>query len=202
MKIHNAPFPNSVDDPTLTLNIPTCELQYLFGNDFNNEFFSRDQNALPGEDAQTNVSRVYKSLNLTVPKQFTSLALRIPTDGSSVANILKSYGDVVLVFDLSQLAKEILVLNGDVKDIGEKVADTGNVEWARSIDPLAEDFASKLEQMVRNSMSTTYQGTDRRVGTYFEARLPRAITPTDVSAIYIAPENREALAYVQSFRPA
>lgn len=161
-----------VDDisvPLLTVNISEARYeQYRSGN----IYLSRDGDALPGEDAVANVQRLYAHHELQAPKCFTSLAVRWKGEPPRTTSTLRSYGEIVLVLK-RDLFKEVVVFNGDVKDLA----------YALSIGNPKSNFVVGLPDQTWLATLVTNISTcqePRLVGNYVEARLPRALTTSDI----------------------
>jgi hypothetical protein len=179
-------------DVALTLNIPASDLRYLIKWRHCRRFFACDEDALPEENARANVKRVYQALGIPQPKRFASMAVRTAQDSAAVALTLVAYGSVVLELDLASLGHELVIFNGDVKDLGFRVAGGDNalparVRWDGDRTQLATEL-STLVQNARNGLRP------RLVGRYFEARLQRALVPKDIETVYVDPQDQEAVA--------
>jgi hypothetical protein len=179
-------------DVALTCNLPPSELAYLLSDEHGKCFWSNDEDVLPGEDAGENVRRVFTALGLDSRTQFTSLAAQSGADNSNICKTLRSYGNATLVIDPGLLgSEEVVIMNGDVKDLGAKVEETGDSTWAERVSGHGgiAALASRLEKLVSNAR----QGKrPRRVGSYFEARLLRALTPNDIVALHLSVPNEYA----------
>lgn len=176
----------------LTLNIPADELRHFLNEEHGCCFRSRDEDALPGENAKRNVERVYEAIGVASPEQFVSLALRTGDDGSSLSTTLRDYGTVVLELDLDRLGREVIIFNGDVKNLGAKLAQERDTSWVSQI-PWDDDravVARALTALVENSRRGQ---RPRRLGNYFEARLPRAMRLNDIARVYVDPRDEAAV---------
>lgn len=195
-RLVNHPFPSRVADGTLavTLNIPLGELAFLVADQHGRQFYARDEQALEGEDATANVARVYDALGVPAPKSFTSLGVRTPMDRSNVAATLACYGEIVLEIDIPAVSEDLLIVNGDFKDLGLKIASEvrDNVRWAQRLVHTqgCESLLKDITLMMTNARDGLHP---RLVGSYFEARLLRPLVPTDVSAVYAPGAGQNAL---------
>ena len=180
----------SQNDVRFTVNLRAADLKRLINP--GGRFFSRDQNALPGEAATANVRQVWAALGEETPAEFVSIAVRSGADSSNVWTTLALYGGVVLEILPRIIAAEAVIFNGDVKTVGLKVAETGEPAWANKIafNGDIKALAAELHQLIKNARSGV---RPRLVGSYFEARLRRALVSGDVCAVWVDPSDVDAL---------
>jgi len=168
------------------MNIETHELKYLLQG---GGFYASDQNALEGEDAKANVSAVYAALKLAEPEFFASLAVRIDL-GANERDALSKYGGVTLELATQLLfGDDLVVFNGDVKDIGFKINDLGDPGWVFRVEVASlPELAERLQQLSRSRTKP------RLVGNYFEARLHRKLTVRDIIKVHSKYEHPDLTA--------
>lgn len=186
-------FPNRIPrgEIALTRNIRATDLAYFTDDEAGRCSFSCDRDVLPGENAQANVRRAYAAIGVAPPAdRFVSLALRTGDEGLS--RTLSAYGTVVLEIDLDRVGRDLVIFNGDVKDLGHKINDQDDATWAVQV-PWNNDRAAVARRLTEIFANTRTGRRPRRVGGYFEARLPRALVLADVLRIHVDPTDEVAL---------
>lgn len=143
--------------------------------------------ALEGEDVKKSVRAAYKMARIIrAPKRFTSMAARIQGFPASNSD-LTPYGDVVVVVDPKAVRDHLVVFSGDVKTLGDAIRrDEGNHAKAWRIKKSPSVLAKQLGTYKQNPKIAGHA-----IGRYFEARLMRALRPTDILEIYV-PKGDEA----------
>jgi hypothetical protein len=174
-------------DLAITLNMRVEELVFLAREEYGNCFYTNDVDALEGENSKSNIEQIYLACGLSAPQSFTSLAVRIYEEFSDLDKTLRNYGPVVLEVDLSSIESDLVVFNGDVKNLAMKTEITGDISWAFRIDHTkgVDRLESELRDLADRKRSINNL-RPRRVGEYFEARIGRPLTPRDIKAIYCA----------------
>ncbi|SMC19866.1 hypothetical protein SAMN02745134_00949 [Clostridium acidisoli DSM 12555] len=179
----------------LTLNIPSDEVKFLFETAYGKQFYAKDEQGIQGEDVAKNISNLYKIISKTATDKFVSLAVRTDFDN---AGYYSCYGDVVVLVDKKRISDDVVIFNGDVKDIAKKVMETDNQEKWVEIHYMNEpNLYERLKKLFENANSME-QKIPRKMGKYFEARMQRALTPEDILEIYIDEKNVIIKKYVQS----
>lgn len=127
------------------------------------------------------------------PKEFVSMAVRSGADSSGVAATLTSYGTIVLEISPAVVAMEGVIFNGDVKNLSVKVAADDDPGWVHRIafDGDVSLLADELRRLTTSGRSTT-PTRPRLVGSYFEARLRRALVPQDIVTVWADPSDEES----------
>jgi hypothetical protein len=178
-----------------TVNVTLEDLRHLTDPKSGRRFFARDRPGLPGEDAPENVRRVWAAIGEAPPAEFVSIAVRSGADRSSVDTKLRAFGNVVLEISPRVVLEDAVIFNGDVKNLGMKVAQENDPACVQRVafDGDLGALASELQRLTTNAYSMT-PTRERRVGSYFEARLRRALIPEDVLAVWVDPSDADALA--------
>ncbi len=187
-------FPNRLPRGALALtrNIRADDLAYFTVDAAGRCSFSRDQDVLSGENARANVRRAYEAIGAVSPERFVSLALRTGDEGTSLSTTLRAYGTVVLEIDLDRVAPDLVIFNGDVKDLGHKIYTEGDATWVVRI-PWNNDHAVVARCLTELIVNDRTGVRPRRVGRYFEARLPRPLVLADVLRIHVDPRDEVAV---------
>ncbi|XXT19002.1 hypothetical protein WME94_53140 [Sorangium sp. So ce429] len=181
-------------DVRFTVNLRAANLRRLIDATAGGRLVAGDQDVLPGVKASENVQRVWAALEEAPPKEFVSMAVRSGADSSGVAATLASYGTIVLEISPAVVAMEGVIFNGDVKNLSVKVAADDDPGWVHRIafDGDVSLLADELRRLTTSGRSTT-PTRPRLVGSYFEARLRRALVPQDIVAVWADPSDEEAL---------
>ena len=159
-----------------TLNIESDDLKFLAESEYGNQFF------ITSEEIE-DVDLAYSIAGVAPPSVAASLAARVRgmfrrSDKSN----LESYGDVVLLISPQAVADDIVVFNSDAKNLSSLAkSEPENVRWFSGRD---SKLAEQLHELKENSR-TIPSKSPRLHGLYFEARLLRALKPTDIEAIYL-----------------
>jgi hypothetical protein len=181
--IHSIPiyFGQRLADPAdgqvvFTLNIKSDDLKFLAEPQYGNEFYVTNEK---NED----VKLAYSLAGVDRPAFTTSLAARIRGMFRSRNNsILESYGDVVLVINRQVVSEDIVVFSSDAKNLSSAAkSDRSNFRAFKGSNSKLAEHLRELKENGRSSASKS----PRLMGLYFEARLLRALRPTDIEAIYL-----------------
>lgn len=193
---------------SVTLNICRKGLECLTDECKGAKYWSKDKpsNGETKEQVQEQIAAVYSKLSRKPPGEMASLAARTACSFRRDKYLLGSYGDIVLVMNWEEIASDIVIFNGDVKNLGAKLVDVSGAggqqaDWFKSFafdeGPLTGHITSANDQLNELWARTTArnQTPPRIVGSYCEARLFRALRPTDVSKVFI-PEDANAEMYL------
>jgi hypothetical protein len=201
IEIVNRPL-NAVDVAKLsiTLNIRRAGFECLTDEKCGTKFRSKDVTA-PGEteeQVEKQIEAVYRGINRPRPDEMASLATRFTASYKSDNGLLGRYGDIVLLMDWREIAADLVIFNGDVKNVGAKLVrdegckDSGpGGDWLRyftlpRID-LESEISSAAEQLSDLLAKSRIPSAvpPRLIGKYFEARLFRALRPTDIAKVFV-----------------
>lgn len=199
MDIVDRPFAKTdIVSLALTLNIRRCGLECLTSETEGQVFRSQDQPAGDETPAQVKqqIDAVYNRINRRPTGHMASLAARRPQSFRSDNNLLSSYGDIVLLIDWEEVAPDIVVFNGDVKNLGAMlIAPLGSGEGRNDLlISFGFDAKHRTEQIESTctaldelwARTTKIDATPPRIfGKYCEARLFRPLRPTDISKVFI-----------------
>jgi hypothetical protein len=179
------PRPDS-GEVLLTINMKDEDLEYLIEKKYGEEFFAKDESALPDDNAIQNIQKLYGIIGIDLPDKFTSLAIR--TDFNN-ACWCECYGPIVLYINKDEVSDDIIIFNGDVQELAHKILTVANPrDWVK-IHKLKEvNLYNSLKEIYENGQPENNR-LPRIVGGYFEARLHRALKYTDIDEILI-PRNR------------
>ena len=78
-------------------------------------------------------------------------------------------------------------MNGDFKNLGYRLQDIGDPSFLRCFRPTATSLANRLNELAL-AARTGSAGAPRLHGSYFEARLRRALHLADVAEIHVPAE--------------
>lgn len=160
-----------------TLNVKSGDLKYLTGTQYGRQFFLTSEKP---EDMRPAYSLAGVQ---TVPEQVTSLAARVRGMFRNRETVnLRAYGNVILVVSSGAVIDNVVVFSADAKNLS--LAAGSNRESFVAIPGSDPDLARRLNELKQNS-SAMPQKSPRLRGLYFEARLLRALRPTDIQAIYL-----------------
>jgi hypothetical protein len=185
------PFPKMrAGEVALTLNLRPRSVRVFIEEKYDRCFRSCDEAGLPGENVRENLARLYNALAIVPPPDFASLALRTHHCGAALGQTLAAYGSLVLELDLERLGSDLIILNGDVKNIAFKIAKADDARWAHRIPWLGPArFLDDVETLFQN----TRLGLRPRIhGNYIEARLPRPLIREDILRVHVDPNDQEA----------
>lgn len=191
--IFNAEFPVPAENEIVfTLNISTVDICFLTCTSKGQRFYSQDRPTVPGEDP----NRVQAILNKLAGKpdyqgEVAALAARISENHARQRTSLNDYGEITLIADPDRIHADTIIFNGDFKTIGHnRIKDDGTTEgivtWA-----VGKDLSSLAKELDR-AMSNGPRCQSGIVGQYFEARLYRALKPTDFIRAYVPQANETA----------
>lgn len=181
----------------ITTNIKQSDSCYFTEARYGCKWVSSDEDVLPGETAMENVSAVYAAAGLAEPVEFASLAVRTCRHDARNCN---AYGPIILVVDADSIKDELLIFNGDVKNLGAKLQGedrSRHSEWVE-IHTLSESVSEIISAFGRLVQNARNAEKPRLVGSYFEARLQRALRPTDIKSIYVPENDRVAMECAQA----
>lgn len=175
----------------LTLNLTGESVSFFLEPRHGRCFKSRDQRGLPGEDVAANMLRLYRAIGIEPPQSFASLALRTSFGGATVRQTLGAYGTLVLRLDLDRLGPELVIVNGDAKNVAYKIAQEDDDTYAVRI-PWTNRaaVAGLLTEYFENGRRNR---RPRIHGQYIEARLPRALVLADVLSVHVDPRDADAI---------
>lgn len=148
------------------------------------------------EQVARQVEAIYRTINRPPPDEMVSLAARLPAIPDK--GLLEAYGDIVLLVDWREIAPDLVIFNGDVKNLGAKLVEvegardpgTGSY-WLRYITLKGIDLASEIgaaaEELsdLRAKSRNPKAVPPRLLGQYFEARLFRALRPMDIAKVFV-----------------
>lgn len=184
-------IPDATDEKQETTNSEDLGEVLLESDDMDEEEPDDDEKqniaiALEGEVVKKSVRAAYKMAKIRATKRFTSMAARIQGFPASDSD-LTPYGDVVVVVDPKAVRDHLVVFSGDVKTLGDAIRrDGGNHAKAWRIKKSPSVLAKQLGTYKQNPKIAGHA-----IGRYFEARLMRALKPTDILEIYV-PKGDEA----------
>lgn len=186
-------FPTvSRDGLELTLNLRPRDVTFFLEERYARCFVSRDEPGLPDEDVATNVRRLYRVLGQARPERFTSLALRTEHGGHGLRQYLAAYGTLVLQLNLERLGPELIIVNGDFKNVAYKIATEDDDAYAERI--TWSDRATVVGRL-RELFANARKNLRPRIhGSYVEARLPRPLVLNDIANVYADPLDHAAVA--------
>lgn len=160
----------------LTLNMQPEGLNFLSSSDFGRRYFSEDRK--PAGGTQESMVRLYELLGRQRPQRFTSLALRTSESASRDQETLIGFGPVTLQIDFRSVADDLLIFNGDAQNLSYQLSEVVPINHKMETAPLL----ALLSELTRNKRKRM---APRQVGSYYEARLMRALLPSDISHIYV-----------------
>ena len=143
--------------------------------------------------------------------KITSLAAQFSDTFRSDNKLLSGYGDIVLVMDWAEIAPDIVIFNGDAKNLGSKLLEAGTSgsersDWLMSFSFHENDLSSqiastalKLEELRAKCMGVQAI-PPRIVGQYCEARLFRELLPTDVAKAFIPEVAQSEMSLIQELK--
>jgi hypothetical protein len=130
---------------------------------------------------------MWEILEIPQPAKFTSIALRC---ANAPGRELSCYGDVVLVINPTAIAKDTVLVNGDFKGVGDKIKLTNNTDHLRAFKNILDVSVDDLEALIKASRKGDIP---RLIGQYFEARVCRPLTTTDIQAIYTGNDSHSQI---------
>ncbi len=198
-QIVNRPFAQAdVEVLTVTLNIRRDGLQRLTDESTGAKFRSKDKPS-DGEtekDVLEQITLAYDMIGRRPEAEMASLAARSALSYRYDNNLLTGYGDIVLVMDFAEIAPDLVILNGDAKNIGARLLEERKAgrelsNWLISfgfnpgnLDSQMQAASAELNELWKK-ISQIRPLRPRIVGRYCEARLLRALRPKDVSKVFI-----------------
>ena len=118
--------------------------------------------------------------------KFASLAARISRKHKMQSDTLRAFGDITLVVDPDTIRKDAVIFSGDFQNIGaNRISSNGTVEGVTTWQ--ATEDLSRVARELDDAMHAS-----QVCGQYFEVRLYRALTPTDLIKIY-APDADDSV---------
>jgi hypothetical protein len=204
IKVVNRAFTAAdIEELSITLNIRSEGLEHLTNEETAAKFRSKDTPAA-GENkelVEKQIKAVYDRINRSPEGEMASLAARFSGIYRSDSKLLCSYGDIVLVMDWRKIARDIVIFNGYVKNLGAKLLGSEFREgagshvvwndWLRWFTVPGIDLDSEITSTKRQLEELWARSTvprampPRVVGKYCEARLFRALRPTDVAKVFV-----------------
>jgi hypothetical protein len=148
------------------------------------------------EQVAKQVEAIYRSINRPRPDEMVSLAARLPAIPDK--SLLEAYGNIVLLMDWREIAPDLVIFNGDVKNLGAKLIEVGGVRdhgtgsiWLRSVTLKGIDLTSEIDAAAEELSDLRAKSRDPKavppklLGKYFEARLFRALRPMDIAKVFV-----------------
>jgi hypothetical protein len=201
MEIFTSTVNVSPGDIKITVNIHGYELRFLTEAVHGNQFYAKDEPALKDETVRANIQAVYSAVGISSPEQFTSCAARAAFNQADTCN---AYGNVVLVLNQDRIKNDLVIFNGDVKDIGHKIKGESDPNSWIEVHTLTEpidQLVSALNALTANArVRTNPPPRPRLIGGYFEARLTRALKPEDIEAVHVSSSDQEAIEQAEILR--
>ena len=214
LEIVNRPFAaTDLESLSVTLNIRCEGLECLTNKEAGAFFRSQDQPADGETEAQVRqqIDAVYDRIKRKPPEYMASLAARCPLSFRYDNKLLNDYGKIVLLMDWVQIAPDIVIFNGDVKNLGAKliqVRDSGAAQddWLmpftfdkEHLNTQVTSTGAKLDELWKK-LTEIGATPPRIVGKYCEARLFRGLRPTDVLKAFVPDVARCQMPLVEELK--
>jgi hypothetical protein len=214
LQIVNRSFTQAdVESLTVTLNIRRDGLEWLANEAAGAKFRSKDSPS-DGEtekDVQNQITAVYDTIGRRPIGEMASLAARSALSYRYDSKLLTAYGDIVLVMDSSKLASDLVIFNGDVKNLGARLVEERKAgrelsNWLVSFgfDPGKLDSqilatSAELDKLWKK-ITQVRPALPRIVGKYCEARLFRELRALDVSKVFIPEVAKSEMTLVEELK--
>ncbi len=178
-------------DFVLTINMKTKDLSCFVKPPYT--FYSKDS---LNNSEKIVLQKIYHHFKIEQPEKFCSLACR--TKKAPGSSALFAYGDVVLVIKVEEVSHNVVLFNGDVKDLIRKIDSDEDIEKYVEVmkDISSKSIVGTLEELKSRQRPNSSVTQKRLIGQYFEARLLRPLKITDLNGEIYIPSNSKSCSEV------